>query len=425
MDYSKWIEQLLRNVAKGIKEHKNEIIVGSTAAIGTGIATSMFWVSHEETEKTKSYNEGYVKASKILNKKYEELLDYCNGLEARISKPDEATEQLIDDMLEEYELAVRKLLQMCKGELVKLEANNNRTPEENEYMIRLVNDYGNYKLKLFGADGTSDICFVIGNIAYLDVDCIVNAANKSLLGGGGVDGAIHKAAGEDLLQECKTLNGCNVGEAKITKGYNLPAKYVIHTVGPRYKGNKQDEIDLANCYVNSLNLARKNNIHTIAFPAISTGAYGYPLKEATEIALGTISKWLVENEEYPIAVVLCSYDQKTYEVYNDVWTKATPVELASQYTSGETYTTKEKADKKVDTTDAEGSKFVGLGFGFIHKTCDVVMDGNKGILVWDYVVYNEISFVNEKTKSIKSLFKSISDSKTEKEFERLKKRYAK
>jgi len=425
MDYSKWIEQLLRNVAKGLKEHKNEIVVGSTAAIGTGIVTSMFWVSHEETEKTKSYNEGYVKASKILNKKYEELLAYCNALEARISKPDEATEQLIDDMLEEYELAVRKLSQMCKDELAKLEANNNRTPEENEYMIRLVNDYGNYKLKLFGANETSDICFAIGNIAYLDVDCIVNAANKSLLGGGGVDGAIHKAAGEGLLQECKTLNGCNVGEAKITKGYNLPAKYVIHTVGPRYKGNKQDEIDLANCYVNSLNLARKNNIHKIAFPAISTGAYGYPLKEATEIALGTISKWLVENEEYPIAVVLCSYDQKTYEVYNDVWTKATPVELASQYTSGETYTAKEKADKKVDTTDTEGSKFVGLGFGFIHKTCDVVMDGNKGILVWDYVVYNEISFVNEKTKNIKSLFKSISDSKTEKEFERLKKRYAK
>ena len=421
MDYLKWIDLLLKGTGKYVQEHKKEIFVGAAATVTTGVVSSMFWASHEEKAKTEAQKEGYVKASKTYEKKYKELLDYINELEQIISQPDKATVQLIDDIIEEYEMTIRKMLYMCKNELTKLEANGNKTPEEVEYMIRVANDYANYKLKLFGTESISDIYFMIGNIAYLEVDCIVNAANKTLLGGGGVDGAIHEAAGAGLLQECKSLNGCKVGEAKITKGYKLPAKYVIHTVGPIYKGNKQDEIELANCYLNSLELAKEKGIHTIAFPAISTGHYGYPLKKASEIALGTISKWLVENEDYPMAVIMCSYDEETYEVYRSIWSEATPVEMVNNYTESDIQNTQAKSNRKVE---ADLTKFVGLGFGIIHKTCEVVMNGNKGSLVWDYIVYNEISFVNEKTRETTSLFKSISDKKTEKEFEVLTQKYS-
>lgn len=155
----------------------------------------------------------------------------------------------------------------------------------------------------------------ICDITKLDCDVIVNAANKTLLGGGGVDGAIHRAAGRGLLEECRTLNGCETGEAKITAGYNLPARHVIHTVGPIYHNSRDDVVLLGNCYMNSLELARKNDLHSIAFPAISTGAYGYPAYEACNVAIHSINYWLQNNSDYDIRIILSCFDQKMKENY--------------------------------------------------------------------------------------------------------------
>ena len=153
------------------------------------------------------------------------------------------------------------------------------------------------------------------DITKLSVDAIVNAANNPLLGGGGVDGAIHKAAGKELLDECRTLNGCKTGEAKITKGYNLPAKFVIHTVGPVWKsGNNNEPSLLAGCYKNSLKLATENNIKTIAFPCISTGVYGYPKEEAAKIALTEIFNFLKNNDAIEKIIVSC-FDKYSLDIY--------------------------------------------------------------------------------------------------------------
>ena len=160
------------------------------------------------------------------------------------------------------------------------------------------------------------IYFELGDITELKVDAIVNAANNSLLGGGGVDGAIHRAAGPKLLKECRKLNGCETGDAKITAGYDLKAEYVIHTVGPKYKaGDPSCKKLLKSCYYKSLELAKEYDIHTIAFPAISTGAYGYPINEAAVIALSTIATWLSENPDYGMAVIMVCYDQKMLDSY--------------------------------------------------------------------------------------------------------------
>jgi O-acetyl-ADP-ribose deacetylase (regulator of RNase III) len=149
-----------------------------------------------------------------------------------------------------------------------------------------------------------------GDITKLGVDAIVNAANTTLLGGGGVDGAIHRAAGPELLAECKTLGGCRPGEAKITRGYSLPARFVIHTVGPVWSGGNRGESEtLANCYRNSLRVAVENDVRTVAFPAISCGAYRYPLADATKIAVETTSEFLGENDSIAEVIFVVSNEE--------------------------------------------------------------------------------------------------------------------
>ncbi len=156
-----------------------------------------------------------------------------------------------------------------------------------------------------------------GDITTLEVDAIVNAANKSLLGGGGVDGAIHRAAGPELLDECRTLGGCPTGQARITKGYRLPARFVIHTVGPVYSGKPQDSQLLTNCYTNSLGLAAENNVKSIAFPAISCGVYGYPIDQACKIAVDTTCNFLKSNPEMEkaIFILFSDADRDVYHSY--------------------------------------------------------------------------------------------------------------
>ena len=161
------------------------------------------------------------------------------------------------------------------------------------------------------------LSIVKGDIVKMKTDAIVNAANTSLLGGGGVDGAIHRAAGPELLAECETLNGCKTGEAKITKGYKLKAKYVIHTPGPIWRGGKWGEAELlANCYKNCLALAKENGVKTIAFPSISTGVYRFPVEQAAKIAVGEILNGLNNDDAIEQVPIVC-FDDKTKEFYLD------------------------------------------------------------------------------------------------------------
>ncbi len=162
------------------------------------------------------------------------------------------------------------------------------------------------------------VSVVLGDITKQRVDAIVNAANTSLLGGGGVDGAIHRAAGPELLRKCRSLGGCETGQAKITKGYGPPAKYVIHAVGPVWRGrNEREDELLRSCYRNSLTLAELHELNSIAFPSISTGAYGFPLKRAAHIATSTVREYLNGHTNIEEAVFVC-FSNSDYDIHKSI-----------------------------------------------------------------------------------------------------------
>jgi O-acetyl-ADP-ribose deacetylase (regulator of RNase III) len=168
---------------------------------------------------------------------------------------------------------------------------------------------------------TERISVIQGDITQLAVDAIANAANSSLLGGGGVDGAIHAAAGRQLREECKTLGGCATGEAKITKGYNLPARHVIHTVGPIWYGGKAGEDELlARCYRNTLAVAERHGLRSVALPSISTGAFGFPVERACRIALAEIKAFLEQSSMMEKVTIVC-FDRSTMECYRTAWSE--------------------------------------------------------------------------------------------------------
>ncbi len=160
-----------------------------------------------------------------------------------------------------------------------------------------------------------NIKIILSDITKLssEIEVIVNSANEDLLGGGGVDGAIHRAAGPKLLEECRTLGGCEPGDAKVTKAYNLKQKYIIHTVGPRYYSNPNPEDTLRSCYIKSLQIADKLGVKTIAFPSISTGVFAYPLEEASKIAMDVIKSFKGKNIE---CVIMCAFDSRTFDAYS-------------------------------------------------------------------------------------------------------------
>lgn len=226
------------------------------------------------------------------------------------------------------------------------------------------------------AKGQNFISIQTMDITKAETDAIVNAANKSLLGGGGVDGAIHRAAGPKLLEECKALHGCNTGEAKMTKGYNLKANYIIHTVGPIYSGSPSDAKLLRNCYWNCLELAKTNDIHSIAFPAISTGIYGYPLEEATKITLQTVSDWLTINPNYGMAILFTCHTAKTTALYNKLWAEL-------EHNTLKTGTDKEYSSTNIDEylkhTDTSGRKIIHQeNDGTLEEAIQFAMDAHKG-----------------------------------------------
>ncbi|XP_048391586.1 ADP-ribose glycohydrolase MACROD1-like [Stegostoma tigrinum] len=201
-----------------------------------------------------------------------------------------------------------------------------------------------------------------GDITKLKIDAVVNAANKSLLGGGGVDGCIHRAAGPKLLLACRQLNGCNTGDAKITPGYDLPAKYVIHTVGPIARGSCDERLkrQLRNCYEASLKLFEAQGLKSIAFPCISTGIYGFPQDDAAEIAVSTVKEWLADKQALVDRVIFCVFLESDHKIYKEKMLHHFPIDeedmhenspSSKKYRSNELL---EKSDDKIEVSSEEG-----------------------------------------------------------------------
>ncbi|XP_007546371.1 ADP-ribose glycohydrolase MACROD2 [Poecilia formosa] len=216
--------------------------------------------------------------------------------------------------------------------------------------------------ELPGGGGLGDkVSLYKGDITVLEVDAIVNAANTSLLGGGGVDGCIHKAAGCCLYDECHSLNGCETGKAKITCGYDLPARYVIHTVGPVARGHVGDkEIqDLTSCYKNSLDLVKEYDLRTVAFPCISTGIYGYPNEPAADIALGTVKKWIEENSDKITRVIFCVFLETDFAIYKKkmaIIFQDNDIEVTEEQLKGDSTPPSTKSTTKEEAEDGEKGK---------------------------------------------------------------------